>query len=129
MENKIALLDSSILIDHFRRKDKENSALIRLTYDFDKFCISSITEFEIYVGAPQQQKEYWRNILLKIDTLPFDNKAAHAAVTILNSLKEKRKTIDKADLFIAAVAVSNSLPFATLNFKHFDQIDNLELIH
>ena len=66
MENKIALLDSSILIDHFRRKDKTNSLLMNLTHHFDKLCISSITEFEIYVGAPEQQKAYWEHILLKM---------------------------------------------------------------
>ena len=33
-----------------------------------------------------------------------------------------------ADLFIASTAIANNLPFATLNKKHFDRIDNLVII-
>ena len=128
MENKIVLLDTSVLIDNFRKKDKEKSLLVYLTDKFDKFCISSVTEFEIYIGASGIQLAFWENVLLEMNVLPFDSKAAHVAVSILNQLKEKRKTIDKADLFIAAIAASNNLPIATLNRKHFDLIDNLELI-
>jgi len=53
---------------------------------------------------------------------------AQAAVDINNSLKRKRQQIEMADLFIAATAISNNLPFATLNKKHFDRIDGLRLV-
>jgi len=66
--------------------------------------------------------------LKEINVIPFDSKAAHAAVTIQAQLKGKRKTIDKADLFIAATAVANDIPLATLNLKHFELIDGLEVI-
>lgn len=36
--------------------------------------------------------------------------------------------IDTADLFIAATAIANSLPFATLNKKHFDRIEGLKIV-
>jgi tRNA(fMet)-specific endonuclease VapC len=49
-------------------------------------------------------------------------------VDINNALKRKRKQIDIADLFIAATALSNNLPFATLNLKHFERIDNLQIV-
>ncbi len=128
MENKIVLLDTSVLIDNFRKKNKEKSLLVNLTYRFDKFCISSITEFEIYIGASGIQSAFWENILETINVIPFDSKAARAAVSISHQLKKKRKTVDKADLFIAAIAVANNLPIATLNRKHFEHINNLELI-
>ena len=60
--------------------------------------------------------------------LPFDQDVVKIAVDINNALKRKRKQIDLADLFIAATALSNKLPFATLNKKHFDRIDNLRII-
>jgi tRNA(fMet)-specific endonuclease VapC len=43
-------------------------------------------------------------------------------------LKQKRKQIDLADLFIAATAVAYELSLATLNRKHFDRIDTLTII-
>jgi len=43
-------------------------------------------------------------------------------------LKRKRKQIDLADLFIAATAVTNELPLATLNKKHFERVEILAII-
>jgi len=124
MENKIILLDTSVLIDNFRKKHKEKSLLVYLTNEYNKFCISSVTEYEIYIGSTGIQLPYWENVLQEINVISFDRNAAHFAVLIQNQLK----TIDIADLFIAATALSNNLPIATLNRKHFDLIDNLEVI-
>jgi tRNA(fMet)-specific endonuclease VapC len=60
--------------------------------------------------------------------MPFDKTVAKRAVDLNKELKRKRKLIDTADLFIAATAIANNLPFATLNRKHFDRIDGLTLI-
>jgi tRNA(fMet)-specific endonuclease VapC len=128
MENKIVLLDTSVLIDNFRKKQKEKSLLVYLTNEYNKFCISSVTEYEIYIGSTGIQLPYWENVLQEINIISFDRNAAHSAVLIQNQLKIKRKTIDIADFFIAATALSNNLPIATLNRKHFDLIDNLEVI-
>jgi tRNA(fMet)-specific endonuclease VapC len=54
--------------------------------------------------------------------------AVSTAVEVNQALKRKRKQIDIADLFIAASAIANKLPIATLNRKHFERIDDLELI-
>jgi predicted nucleic acid-binding protein len=50
------------------------------------------------------------------------------AVDLNRSLKKKPKQIEMADLFNAATAIDNKLPLATLNIKHFDRIDGLELV-
>ena len=50
------------------------------------------------------------------------------AVIINRQLKLKRKQIDLADLFIAVTAITNNLPFATLNRKHFERIDTLNIV-
>ena len=128
MENKVVILDTSVLIDYFRKKDKEKTFFVHLTNKFLESCISSIAEFEIYVGATSTQLAFWKSILQEMNVLPFDSKAAHEAVSILHQHKQKRKTIDKADLFIAAISLANSLPIATLNRKHFEHIDGLTLI-
>jgi len=128
MAHKIILTDTSILIDYFRKTDKDNSTLISL---FDRgydFTISAITHYEIYSGTTANQLPFWKSLLQRTKVLALDEIVAQAAVNINNELKRKRKQIEIADLFIAATAVANDLPFATLNRKHFERIDRLNLV-
>ena len=128
MADKIILADTSLLIDFFRKSDKSKSQLISLIKRGYKFCICVITEYEIYSGATPEQLDYWQKFLKKIDVVTLDQAAIKAAVDINKTLKIKRNQIDLADLFIAAIAVSNNLPLVTLNKKHFERVENLQLV-
>ena len=128
MEKKIVLVDTSILIDLFRKTDKENAVLISLVRQGYLFCISAVTDYEIYTGASLGQIDFWNEFLLKTEVLPFDKAVAKLAVEINLKLKRKRKQIAIPDLFIAATAILNNLPFATLNKKHFERIEGLNII-
>ena len=128
MADKIVLVDTSVLIDLFRKTDKANSALVSLVRQGYNYHISAVTESEIYTGATLGQVDFWDNFLQKTEVLPFDRSVAKIAVDLNKALKRKRKLIDTADLFIAATALANNLPFATLNKKHFDRIDELNII-
>ncbi len=128
MADKIVLVDTSVLIDLFRKTDKANSALVSLVRQGYNYHISAVTEYEIYTGATLGQVDFWDNFLQKTEVLPFDRSVAKIAVDLNKALKRKRKLIDTADLFIAATALANNLPFATLNKKHFDRIDELNII-
>lgn len=128
MEKGIALLDTSILIDYFRKKDKSNAYFFHLADNYSSFCISAITEYEIYSGTTPKQLNFWNDMLSIITVIPFGSEAVKTAVEINNTLKHKRKQIDIADLFIAATAASNNLPLATLNRKHFERVDTLKLV-
>ena len=122
------MLDSSVLIDYFRNPNKAESRLVEISQQFSSLFISSITEFEIFNGATSIQTDFWNQLLKEITVLPFDSSAARMAVKIETQLKKQRKSIDTADLFIAAVAVSNGLVLDTLNRKHFVQIELLKLL-
>ena len=63
-----------------------------------------------------------------IEVIPFDEASVDTAVSINTTLKRKRKQIDLADLFIAAIVITHRLSIATLNKKHFDRIDTLNVI-
>lgn len=128
MADKIVLSDTSILIDLFRKTDKANSALISLVRQGYIYCISSITEYEIYTGTTPGQVGFWDDFLDKTSVLSFDKTVARVAATLNQSLKRRRTIIDLADLFIAATAVANNLPLATLNRKHFERVDGLSII-
>lgn len=128
MADKIVLADTSILIDLFRKSEKANSRFVQLALQGYEFQISAITEYEVYSGATTTQLPFWDDLLQKVKVLPFDKDVVKLAVTVNKQLKQNRKQIDLADLFIAATALANNLPFATLNRKYFDRIDRLNII-
>ena len=128
MADKKIMVDSSILIDYFRKTDKVNSKLVSHFKDYDQLYISSVTEFEVINGATQAHLQFWDAMLTRFTILDFGSKAARQAADIVAQLKIKRKTIDKPDLFIAATAVVHGLTLDTLNTKHFIHIDGLHLL-
>ncbi len=129
MADKKLMIDTSILIDYFRKTDKANSKLVSHFKQFDLLYISSVSEFEVYNGATDKHKQFWEGIISRLIVLDFDRKAARQAAGIVAQLKTKRITIDKPDLFIAATAVVNELTLDTLNIKHFVHIDSLNLMN
>jgi tRNA(fMet)-specific endonuclease VapC len=128
MADKNLMVDSTILIDYFRKTDKKNSRLVNHFLLYDNLYISSVTEFEIINGASPAQIEFWEQMLSRFTILDFDSKAAREAAKTVKELKNKRKTIDKPDLFIAATALVHGLALDTANKKHFVNINALFLL-
>lgn len=128
MEKKIIYLDSGVLIEYFRKKDKSKSKLFLLSQKYQIVKVSSITYYEILLGSNQNQIEFWNEFFEKVEVLSFDQKAGLIASKIYKQLKRENKLIAIADILIAAVALANELDIATLNRKHFERIDGLSLI-
>ena len=127
MAKQIILLDTSILIDFFRKSQKEKSKWFELIKAGNEFAISVVTEYEILIGSNEAQLEYWRAIFNQVKVLPLDSNVISSAVQIHSNLKKKRKQIDAADLFIAATAAHHDLTLATLNKSHFERIETLKI--
>ena len=128
MADKLILVDTSILIDYYRKTDKENSVWVSLVRENYSFAVSAVSKYEIFTGANLNQLTFWNNVFQAINVIPFDEIVVDTAVLMNTQLKKKRKQIDLADLFIAATAVAYKLPFTTLNKKHFERIDTLKII-
>ena len=128
MAGQTIMIDTSILLDYYRKTDKENSVWIRLIREGFRFAISSVTKYELYSGATSLQVSFWDDVLKSLEVISLDEASVDIAVEINAVLKKNRKQIDLADLFIAATAVSNGLPIATLNKKHFERVDKIEII-
>ena len=127
MAGQIILLDTSIAIDYFRKKDKSKTLFVQLANYYTQFFISAITEYEIRSGIKPEQETFWEEVLGQLEVIPFDSKIVAAATEINRLLKRKSKQTAIPDLFIAATAVENKIPLATLNRKHFERIESLEL--
>ncbi len=127
MESSPILIDTSVLIDYFRKKNKGKTLLYSLSLKHN-FAISTITEFEFLVGLSDKHLEFATILFKNFIVLPFDSRCAKTATKIYNELKSKNQLISPPDIFIAATAIANNLSFATLNLKHFERVSNLELI-
>lgn len=126
MARKRILIDTSILIDHLRKKRKDKTVFFELAKQYD-CCISAITEFEFSVGATPENRAFIERLIAKLPVLPFDSTCVKSAVEIYHRLKAQNKLIAMPDIFIAATAMSSDLPLQTLNRKHFERIENLKL--
>ncbi len=127
MEKAIICLDTSILIDYYRKKDKTKSLFFRLTEQHALFAVSAITVYEIYLGNSEVQNIFWDKFFSQITILPFDSKVAKKSADIYKQLKAKNKLIEAPDILIAGTVMCNNLTIATLNRKHFERIDGLKL--
>jgi len=127
MEDTLICLDTSVLIEYYRKTEKENSFLFQLTDKYGSFAISVITEYEIYVGSNTEQDAFWNDFFEEVKVLPFDSEINRTAIELYRSLKRERKLIDIPDLLIGATALFYNLPLATLNEKHFERIKELSL--
>ncbi len=122
------LLDTSVLIDLFRKQDKSKSLFHRLSASENEFAVSSITFYEIEIGSNASQAGFWQNFWQNLVIVPFDRSCAEQAVQIYLTLKSQNQLIPLADLAIAATAMAHQLPVASLNTKHFQRISGLSVI-
>jgi tRNA(fMet)-specific endonuclease VapC len=126
MEYPRLLIDTSILIDHFRNPCKDKTLLYQVSLHYE-CVISSITEFEFLVGSNQKNYMFINALLSKLPVMPFDSACVQTASQIYRGLKLKHQMISLPDIFIAATAITHNLQFMTLNIKHFEKIENLNL--
>ncbi len=122
------LLDSSILIELFRKKEKDKTLFYSLAKSNKTLCISSITYYEIGIGNRKLHLDYWEKLSKNLKIIPFDKDCSDNAILIYLDLLKKNKMIDLADILIGATAITHNIPIATLNEKHFNRIKSIEII-
>lgn len=119
------VVDTSIIIQYIRTKDKFSTILYKLT-NSEVIFISTVSLYELYIGANTTDKQNdvklsTRNLIV----LPFTYKISVKAAKIFHQLKAKNQLIEFRDIFIAATCIMYNLPIITLNKKHFERIEGL----
>jgi len=121
------VIDTSIFIEHLRAKDKFATTLYQLTNDNELF-ISSISLYELYMGATTKEKEKdVQSLTDDLAILPFTNLVAIKAAEIYHALRRSNQVIEFRDIFIAATCIVHELPIVTLNKKHFERVEGLKI--
>ncbi|MDQ1351457.1 MAG: hypothetical protein QG657_1759 [Acidobacteriota bacterium] len=127
MAKPIICLDTSVLIDYFRKENKSKTFFFKLAKNY-RFAISVLTKFEILVGSNEQQKEFWEELFRKFKIIPLGEEEVEIASEIIKKLRPQNKLIELPDIFIGATALTHGLKVATLNETHFERIESLSLI-
>ncbi len=121
------LIDTDIVIDYLRSKQKSSTELIRLLEKHDIF-LSSISEFELFLGARTQRHQTDLEMVFKeVEVMPFDFGCGRIAADIWRNRELTHQHIEIKDIFIASIAIHGGLRLRTFNEKHFKGIEMLQM--
>jgi predicted nucleic acid-binding protein len=128
MESKM-VIDSCVFIDYFRTRNRSISLLQRLLENDPDVFVSVIAKYEVLCGSKNTDSFFWQETFRMFVILPVDEAIIKIGCQIYQQLKRDRCLIDMADILIAATAIVNELPLATINYNHFVRIDKLQLVN
>ncbi len=122
------VIDSNIFIDYLRAKEKSTTKFFQLLNESNSLFIFAVSVFELYSGGTSEEKQKRiQNLIEDIPVLTFNNEIAVKAAQIFRQLKAKNQLIEFRDIFIGATCIIHNLPIITLNKKHFERIEGLEI--
>lgn len=121
------MIDTSIIIDHLRKRNKRKSAFFGIVDDFTLHT-PTIVEFELFAGATTAEKRQDVERVLQICTsIPLTSEVAEYAGQLYRRLKRQNQMLEIRDLLIASTALVHGFALMTFNIGHFQRIDGLNL--
>ena len=126
--NRISV-DSSLIIDFFRKSNKPKTPLYSLFQKKAELHISTVTVYELLCGAERKELVADTEKILELFRyVDFSEKEARIAARIYKQLRRKNQLIEPIDILIAATAISHSMELSTLNVDHFSRFSELKLL-
>jgi len=126
LEHRRILVDTSIFIDYFRKENKTKTKLYLLRKEGYELTTSSICYFEYMSGS--KNRDFDKMLFDNIEVVAFDKNQAYIASQIFQKLKKKNMLIEFRDILIASSAIAQNISLATLNYRHFNRIDDLNIL-
>ncbi len=122
---KKILLDTSVVIDFLRSRDKGSTLLYKLSTE--DLYISIISHTELFAGKSIWETKEIRDKVVAFFTgltiLPLSEDISEKA-GFIRAYQQKNSLIDS---IIAATAIINQYELATLNKKDFEKIEGISL--
>lgn len=120
------LVDTSVIVDFLRRKEKKLTWWYQLIASND-IIVALVTHTELYAGSSvwtnQKARQELDLLFSAVDIEPMSIDLSLRAAEI-----RARYRVDLIDALIAAAALTNGFPLATLNRSHFKKIAQLKLL-
>jgi tRNA(fMet)-specific endonuclease VapC len=113
------LVDTSVWIEFFRKKDSTVSESLKKLLRDDRAAYTGIISLELYHGAiDRQSKEFLDKFLPSITYIPIMEHYFKEAGELGLSIKKEGIIINTVDLLIALIAIKNGMPIFSLD-QHF----------
>lgn len=116
------LLDTNILIQIWRGDRRVEAAIARY-----KCGLETIPCLEFLQGVNHKQKEKADEFIDRFGFVPFTASISHRAVRLIRNFSHS-KGLRMADALIASTSLEFDIPLVTLNKKHFDFIDGIQIV-
>lgn len=123
---KKLLLDTSVIIDFLRRKDKQNSLLFLFIKQEWELAISIITLTELFAGRSVWENKKLYDALEKLCS-GFNIHGLETNIAKSAGYLKATNSIDLMDAIIAATALNFELDLVTLNIKDFEKVKGIKL--
>lgn len=124
---KKLLLDTSVLVDFLRKKDKEGTLLVKILRAGYEPTISLITQTELYAGKSvwwkRKARKELEDLLAGLEIIALDEEVSRLAGQI-----RAKYRLGIVDAIIAAEAITSRLPLVTLNIKDFEKVKGLKIL-
>jgi len=128
MAQRDAILDTSMLIQHVRVNNKRNSFLSRsLLVYYPHLSVISVYEMEFGAYRARRPSDL-DTFQVSFSILPLTEVIARKAAELEANLIRRNMQIGIKDIFIAATCLIHKLPLLTVNVRHFDRVNDLEII-
>jgi predicted nucleic acid-binding protein len=115
----IVLLDTTVLIDVLRARQKRRSLLAELVEGGHILATAAINIGEVYSGMRLGEEAKTEAFLSSLDCYPMTAAIARRAGTMKSALAQKGQTFSLADMIVAATALEHGLTLMTDNRKDF----------
>lgn len=117
---KAVLVDTDVLIDFLRGKEKAREFMVSLASDADVIC-SAITVAEIHAGMKEQEWVKTQELLDSLTIIYVTREIAEKAGAYRRAIRSHALELD--DCLIAASAYLKGAILATGNAKHYPMGD------
>lgn len=124
------MLDTNIIIDHLRSKEKAETLLMTIARKVVKenLALSIVSIQELYEGQSTKEEEKERYLLATIAPLTVLSYTYEIAKLAGEIARDIKKPIEFADAAIAATAIVYGAELATLNKRDFEEVEELALL-
>jgi len=113
------LLDTTVLVDYFRGRERAKLLLERLVDEGHTLALCSVNVAELFAGLPEKQRPLARELIDTLNYLGVPPGVAELAGTIRFEAARQGITIHLPDAIIAAVAMANDATLVTANVRDF----------
>jgi predicted nucleic acid-binding protein len=118
-------LDTSVAIDHLRRKPEATLLLDSIFEQGEDVAASELVRFEVLAGAREGELDETERFLSLLDWLHVDQDVARVGAALASMYRSAHSGIGDVDYLIAATALEHDADLLTTNVRHFPMLAGL----